>query len=264
MVRDILKLRFYVAFQWACSIVFQNWRKLIMPILFTGLLFGACNIAFDIIMHNSIFAYAAVRMLFLLIPVVIFLLEAGLINFLLHFFEKNKGTWRSLAEVFFWKRLRRLLGVFLWIVLTFACFMPLLVQLLKPFFNMDYALYTLIGMLILLPIQFFAILSVLENPDAPSRKAFLQGLRDTIYQRWEMWGAWFLALLFSRIFAKVAWVLVCWVPSRFLGFYPHNAWLWLLLFSLLISCIFPFGIFFLLFLRKMKAKAGVTGSGITS
>jgi len=145
----MMQFRFHVAFQRACSIIFQNWRKLIMPILFTGLLFGACNIALDMIMHNSIFAYAAVRMLFLLLPVVIFLLEAGLINFLLHFFEKNERAWRSLAEVFFWKRLRGLLGVFLWIVLTFAVFAPLLVQLIKLFFSKDYALYTLIGMLIL-------------------------------------------------------------------------------------------------------------------
>jgi hypothetical protein len=209
-------------------------------------------------MHSGIITYAAGRMLFLLIPVVIFLLEAGSINFLLHFFEKNEGAWRSLAEVFFWKRLRRLLGVFLWTVLTVAIFVPLLVRLIRPILNMGYEFYALIGMvLILLPIQFFAILSVLENPDAPSRKAFLQGLRDTIYQRWEMWGAWFLALLFNRIFGKVAWVLAWWVPNLFFGFHPQSAWLFQLLFSLLISCIFPFGIFFLLSLRKMKANEEV-------
>jgi hypothetical protein len=258
----MIQLRFYVAFQRACSIIFRNWRKLIMPILFTGFLYGACNIALDVIMHNSIFACVAGRMLLPLILVVIFLLEAGLINFLLHFFEKNEGAWRSLAEVFFWKRLRRLLGVLLWIVLAVAFFAPLLGQAIKPLFKMDDANYSLIWVLVLIPIQFFAILSVLENPDAPSRKAFVHGLRDTIYQRWEMWGAWFLALLFSRIFGKVAWVLACWVPNRFLGFHgfrPQNGWLLLLLFSLLISCIFPFGIFFLLSLRKMKANGGVGG-----
>ena len=213
-------------------------------------------------MYRGLYANVVGIIIFLSLPAIMFLLEAGLINFYLQFVKGKEGTWRDLGEVFLWKRLRRLFSVFLCVYFSLVFF--ILLQYL--FGNLQSNLFVYVEkstawmMFLLIPIQFFAILSILENQDARFWN-FFRGLREMLYQRWEMWMVWLLVLFLLRIFSKLAWVLAWWIPYRFLEI-PYQDFgilktkgLWILfLYVLLASCILPLGTFFLLSLRALGGR----------
>jgi len=238
-------LMFFLAFKNAFRILSQNWRKLVVPGFCNALILWVCLVVVrDVASHHRGTSIETRSLLFLLILVVAFLMEAGLVNLLRQFFQNRDGGWRNILEVFSWRLLSRLLAASMCLYfygLVMALF--LLFPYLRPA-----AMWMLAS---IIPLQFYVVLTILENPEYRSWKCFFRGFRETILQRWEMWVAWLLAWLSYRVIGKVAWVLTWWIPNRLAGLQVHGYWI-LFSFVLLMGCVFTFGVFLLLSLRKMR------------
>lgn len=248
------KTDFLTAFQNACRLYFQSWRRLALPIFCIGLLSGICLVIDTEIMHHST-SNPLTRFISLVSPLaVIFLLEAGLINCLQQFFRGKENEWKSLLEVFFWKRLTRLLSILMWLCLFFVIlWLPLALLALQPepVLYIDIEKIADLLMLFSVSLQFFVILAALEKSDRRPLRCFLQGLRETISQHWGMWGAWFLAWLVYRIIGRIAWVLAWWIPNQFLGIRVQGSWIFLS-FALLLGYFFSLVVFLFLSLREKR------------
>ena len=244
---------FYTAFRNACCLYWKNWRAFALPNLCMALLFFVWWKSAQGIMHHKMITQPAGRILFLLSPPILFLLQAAWVNFFLQFFNGKKGLWKNIGEIFCRKRLCRLLVVLAWmffyfLFVAFFLFLGFLIGEAgdSPSFMCKIGMW-IWGLMI--PIQFFSILSIFEKPDAFSWVDFLRGLRDTLLQRWEMWGVWFLGFLSYRILLKLISWLLREIPKNVFAFRND---VFLVLIILLMSCILPLGFFFMLSLRKTK------------
>ena len=238
---------FFIASKDAFRLYIQGWRKLLLPGFCIAVALWFCLVAMmELVAHHWGGDIETRSFLILSILAAVFLLEAGLINFLRQVFQNEDGGWRNVLEVFSKKRLIRLLAVLIWLCAFGLILAAVFSQL--PYF----CVVAKWVMLFLIPLQFYVILTVLEEAEYRSWKCFRHGFRKTISQCWEMWGVWLLAWLSYRIIGKAAWVLTWWIPNRFAGLQVQGYWI-MFSFVLLVSCVLPFGVFLLLSLRKMAS-----------
>ncbi len=236
---------FFLALKNSFYILIQNWRKLLMPSLcITFILWICIVVGLEFGVYHQRIGIGARGLLLLLISFVTFLMKAGFINLLRRFLQNKSGGWRDVFQGFSWRQLRRLLAVFtsLYFCMFAICALLLLLSLEAA------AIYILAFMI---PIQFYAILTLLENPEHRSSKCLYLGFRETIFQRWEMWVTWILAGLSYRVIGRGAWVLTWWVPNKLAGLNVQGYWI-ILCFILLMSCVSALGVLLLLSLREMR------------
>ncbi|HWL51526.1 MAG TPA: hypothetical protein VNQ90_03775 [Chthoniobacteraceae bacterium] len=245
---------FFLALKDAFRTLSQNWRMLVIPGFCIAVILWICFVIVrDLAAYHRGTNIETRSLLFLFILITAFLMEAGSINLLRQFSQNKDGGWKHVLEVFSWRRLSRLLVASIWLYV-----LGLIVSA-SLFFLFQYLQLNATWILaLIIPLQFYVILIILENPEYRAWRCFCHGFRETISQRWEVWGVWIWAWVSYRIIGRVAWVLTWWIPNRFAGLEVHGYWI-ILSFILLMGCVFAFGVFLLLSLRKMRVLRSCHG-----
>lgn len=240
MVR-MKRTQFLLAFKEAARLYTHSWRKLLFPgCCISGLAFLA-SWALMRISDRLIFGVEIQAILLISLLAFIFLLGAGALNLLLDVFQTKEVKGENAVSVFTGSRLVRLMIAF--------------IALGALGVGLGLVSLTVGGwpLLFLIPPYFWVVLAILEKSDGGVFHALCVGLVNAVTQRWEIWSVWLVAWLAYRIIARGSWLLAWWLPNRLLGVEPHGHWIWAA-FILLISCVIPYLVFLILFLRSIRLE----------